>query len=964
MAAKTFLKAILAISLFSLIMLLSTSAQVNTTTLAPNSYSIVKDKIEYYMQTDKAAYDVHENVQMLYRVTNVGKKDVEFIFTYGPIDNTCDWMVDKDEIRIWDNLVRPVTWYGTSFNLGPSQSYEYMYMWYMTDKNGVNISTGNYAVTGVLGYPSSHERYVPVSVSIDIIQEPGTHYVNPGESIQARIYDPNVVDGHTIIVYPGTYIENINFNGKNITLRSTDPNDPNVAAVTIIDGNQNGSVVTFNSGEDANCVLNGFTITNGNAEYGGGIYCVLPPDPPPIPPPPPPPGTLSEQSSPEVLSETNLTAPTIKNCIISNNSADRGGGMYNENGNPIIKNCTFRENFALRYGAGMYNGSFSSPTMTNCTFSTNSASSGGGMFNFNSTPTMTNCALDNNLADYQGGGAYNVFCISTLTGCTFNDNVSTDHGGGMYNDQSTLTLTNCNFFGNSAYDGGGLYNDQSTLTLTNCTFTDNSAIGIMNSRDYGTGGAIFNDHSSSNLTNCAFNENSAGDFGGGIYNTQSSPTMTNCTFSENSAFYEGGGMANFESSPTLTNCAFSENSARLGGGMYNRESSPIVANCTFITNSAISGAGIFNQFNNSLTLKNCTFTGNLAQYNGGGIYNTDGITTLDNCILWENRGKDGTDESAQIFGTSIIVDYSCIQGWTGALGGTGNIGADPCFVAPGYYLGPNCIGGYAYYGCTYDWIGGDYHLFPDSLCINAGDPNYIPGPNETDLDGNPRIIAGRIDMGGYEAPPPAEVRITPRTINLASKGNSITCYLWLPENYDVADIDPNGVLLQGKIEAESVQIDQGKQVVTARFSYEQLKGILDAGDVDLTISVRLTDATVFQGTDVIKVTYKGGGKFAKPVEASNPNPPDGATGVSRTADLSWKPSPSATSRDVYFGTGNPPPFIGNQTATAFDPGTMDYETTYYWRIDEINKWGTTTGQIWSFTTVPVPPPPPPPPPPP
>jgi len=73
--------------------------------------------------------------------------------------------------------------------------------------------------------------------------------------------------------------------------------------------------------------------------------------------------------------------------------------------------------------------------------------------------------------------------------------------------------------------------------------------------------------------------------------------------------------------------------------------------------------------------------------------------------------------------------------------------------------------------------------------------------------------------------------------------------------------------------------------------------------------------------------------------------------------LSWSPAPEATSRDVYFGTSNPPPFIGNQTATTFDPGTMDYETTYYWRIDEIKRWGTTTGQIWTFTTLIEPPPP-------
>ena len=87
-----------------------------------------------------------------------------------------------------------------------------------------------------------------------------------------------------------------------------------------------------------------------------------------------------------------------------------------------------------------------------------------------------------------------------------------------------------------------------------------------------------------------------------------------------------------------------------------------------------------------------------------------------------------------------------------------------------------------------------------------------------------------------------------------------------------------------------------------------------------------------------------------PGQASNPNPADGATGVSTTADLGWTAGSDAVSHDVYFGTSNPPPFIRNQTAITFDPGTMTMATTYYWRIDEVNPWGTITGEVWRFTT--------------
>ena len=85
--------------------------------------------------------------------------------------------------------------------------------------------------------------------------------------------------------------------------------------------------------------------------------------------------------------------------------------------------------------------------------------------------------------------------------------------------------------------------------------------------------------------------------------------------------------------------------------------------------------------------------------------------------------------------------------------------------------------------------------------------------------------------------------------------------------------------------------------------------------------------------------------------ASSPSPANAATGVSITATLSWTAGLGATSHDVYFGTASIPPFIGNQTATTYTPSTMANSTKYYWRIDEKNADGTTTGIVWSFTTI-------------
>lgn len=85
-------------------------------------------------------------------------------------------------------------------------------------------------------------------------------------------------------------------------------------------------------------------------------------------------------------------------------------------------------------------------------------------------------------------------------------------------------------------------------------------------------------------------------------------------------------------------------------------------------------------------------------------------------------------------------------------------------------------------------------------------------------------------------------------------------------------------------------------------------------------------------------------------QATNPNPVNGATNVSTTLSLTWVAGANTDSHDIYFGTTSPGVFQGNQTVTLFNPGALDYDTTYYWRVDEVNNQGTTQGTIWSFTT--------------
>ena len=336
----------------------------------------------------------------------------------------------------------------------------------------------------------------------------------------------------------------------------------------------------------------------------------------------------------------------------------------------------------------------------------------------------------NGVGDYSEIAGAGMFCLGgspILTNCTFSRN-SAVNGGGMYNEEGKPALVNCTFNNNSAAEiGGGIFSVLGNLTLIDCTFSTNLAL---------VGGAIL-DSGNSMLTNCTFTGNSAlggGSAGGAIYNIYCSPTVNNCIFISNSAhlshrelsaYQGGGGMYNDDSSPRLTNCIFRGNYAQYHGGAINSvwgDTGPIVINCTF--------------------------NGNIAGTGGGAICNLEcSKSNILNCILWKNW----PNQIRSLRPSSVTINYSDVQGgWTGV----GNIDVDPCFVEPGYWADandPNIV--VEPNDTNAIWIDGDYHLLPDSMCINAGDPNYVHEPNETDIDGESRVMLDRVDMGADEFNP-------------------------------------------------------------------------------------------------------------------------------------------------------------------------------------------------------------------
>ena len=437
-----------------------------------------------------------------------------------------------------------------------------------------------------------------------------------------------------------------------------------------LSGNDSGTVGSDNSyhvvtsiGTDATAILDGFTISSGNADGGGDADSGGGG------------GMFTRLSSATVRNVTFIgnsaiyggggtyiesSNPTLSNVTFSGNSADYGGGgMLNWDSSPTLTNVTFEANSAY-WGGGMDNEANSNPTLANVTFSGNTASSsGGGMYNSSSSPTLSNSTFSGNSAILSGGGMYNSNTgILTATNTTFNANKSNTFGGGISN-KGTLTLTGSSLITNTAGYGGGLYNyGTGVLSITGSTFITNTAQSF--------GGGVFNEGAltltgSSLITNTAFS-------GGGLYNYGTGVlTVTESTIERNKASF-GAGLLN-KGTLTLTGSSCISNAAPFGGGLYNdstgvgsvtdttfqangesfgtggglyNANTLTLIGSTFRYNNAYLGGGLFNKSTGVLTVTESTFRNNTAYSRGGGILNT-GTLTATQIALDSNNAFDGVN---------------------------------------------------------------------------------------------------------------------------------------------------------------------------------------------------------------------------------------------------------------------------------------------------------------------------------
>jgi hypothetical protein len=409
--------------------------------------------------------------------------------------------------------------------------------------------------------------------------------------------------------------------------------------------------------------------------------------------------------------------------LTNGGSEQNGGGIWCET-NAMVTNCVVTAGLSFDAGGGGYQGNY------------------------------YNCAFISNTAVYYGGGA----ASSTLINCTVTGNLqwhgNYGNGGGAY----SCTLSNCTLTGNNsaagdraAPTGGG---GASYSSLVNCALTGNLSGN--------SGGGAHN----SSLTNCMVISNSASQWGGGTYNC----ALENCTLTGNSArFGQGGGGAAYG---TLNNCTLTQNRADLnaGGGAVNATlvncklfgnlayggggaEGSILENCLVISNTASLdvghilygyGGGVY-----ACALTNCTVAGN-SSIVGGGTYGS----ALYNCIVYSNTAPTNSN-----YDTSDSFVFCCTTPLP--TNGANNIASDPLFLNP---------------------FGGDYHLQSNSPCLNSGNNAYVTVTN--DLDGNPRIVGGTVDIGAYEYQTPS----------------SVISYAWLQQydlltdgSADFADSDGSGM---------------------------------------------------------------------------------------------------------------------------------------------------------------------------
>ncbi len=616
--------------------------------------------------------------------------------------------------------------------------------------------------------------------------------------------------------------------------------------------------------------------------------------------------TLANNSYTILLTEGVSNQTLIDGFTIQDGNADfdnaalgdrhnSGGGFYNNGqlqgfiSHPVIRNCIFTNNYAFGYGGAVYS---------------------DGSFKGNASPLFENVKFINNTAKNSGGGFYAnaVFeglCDPVFKSCEFKGNKALDeHGGAMVNSGGTSGISNpliedCRFESNNAHLNGGAVFNFGNNGHSNPIFK--KTVFIRNEAD--EGGAVYSDGSFSGETSpkffdCDFFENHSLKDGGAIYNLGSSngfcqASFERCNFENNRSTDSGGAILNNGSSgtcvPRFSNCEFKQNIATAFGAVFYNignagHCNPDINNCLFVKNRGFSAGAIYNlgsdrgQCNPNIT--NSTFVGNRAQV-GGAIYcnandeNGQSNPVISNCIFYDNYAPTG-----RVF--RIIYGFPTVEYCSFDL--------DRCDELTDHSSSNiNCGDGLIFSQELYfvDTLSGNYRLKEGASVIEQGNPmNPIGG---VDLDSNPRVVNGRVDLGAYEfqgnnAMPPV-ITEQPQskdaceneivTFDIVASSNEAMSYQWKKDGSPIIGAT------QSVYQISSVSL---QNVGNYTCAVTNTVGTIESSTVTLNVEERVefsislsSPSTVCEGAEVmVKATHVNGGNTPKYMWSLNGNPINGA----------------------------------------------------------------------------------------
>ncbi len=296
-----------------------------------------------------------------------------------------------------------------------------------------------------------------------------------------------VVWGEVVCVDPGTYTETLDFNGRITTVVGVAG-----ATITIVDAAGAGPVVTMDSAEVTATEMRGFTLTHGQATYGGGVHLVS-------------------------------SSPTLRDLVIRDNHATAGGGgLSMEVAYAQIHDVTIESNTAAIHGGGIFEAA-SGGASHGLVIRGNTSIDGGGVYVATSSSAYYSAIVQGNVATGEGGGfAMDSGATPGLYDVRIVDNEAAGGGGGVRTNGGSPGMYSVIVAGNRATgssDGGGLKLDASSIpTLTNVTVVGNEAGGV--------GGGFASRASHPGLYSVTVTGNTAST-GGGFYVDGGSPSLSN-----------------------------------------------------------------------------------------------------------------------------------------------------------------------------------------------------------------------------------------------------------------------------------------------------------------------------------------------------------------------------------------------------------------------------------------------------